>query len=403
MATFKAVVQKHQERRDGKFPVSIRVTHNRRICYISTGLYCSRSQINKRTFEIKDQFVLTRTGQTILSYEKRLLEIDTEVLRTMDVKDLCSWFKTSSSQIDYLAYCYELIGQDKRKWHNLRSALRIMEEMGITKMNVTDFTASFLRRFKSELDGRNLSVETKAHYLKNLCRVFRLLQQKYNTEFHQVITHDPFVGLEHYKIVATTKRSMSVEQLRQFFSLKADTEKEQVALDILKMSFCLCGVNLLDLQLMEKDKYNATEKRITFSRHKTSDRAGSRVEIAIRFEPEIEPLLTKYMTRSGQKLLFDFHNGEPSCDFNNSIASRLKYICKKKSIEPITPYQFRHTWATIARNNCDVSKDDIDLCLAHVGNNPMADVYIRPDWSRIDRANRKVLDFVFGRNKKCCK
>lgn len=401
MATFKAVVQKHQERKDGKFPVSIRIIHNRKISYISTGLYCSRSQINKKTFEIKDQFILARTGQTILSYEKRLLEIDTEVLRIMDIKDLCSWLKTSAAKIDYLAFCHTLIAQDKCKWHNLHSALRIMAEMGITKMNVTDFTANFLRRFKGELDNRQLSIETKSHYLKNVCRVFRLLQQNYNTEFHQVITHNPFVGLEHYKIVTTTKRSLTIEQLRQFFTIKADTEKEQVALDILKMSFCLCGVNLLDLQLMEWNMYNTEERRITFFRHKTSERAGNRVEIAIRFEPEIEPLVRKYMTPKGHKRLFDFHNGEPSCSFNNQIAMRLQYICKKNGIAPITPYQFRHTWATIARNNCDVSKDDIDLCLAHVGNNPMADVYIRPDWSRIDRANRKVLDFVFESNKKC--
>ncbi len=146
---------------------------------------------------------------------------------------------------------------------------------------------------------------------------------------------------------------------------------------------------------MEWKRYDVAEKRISFARHKTKDKAGNRVEIAIRFEPEIEPLVEKYRTSEGHTLLFDFGNGKPSRSFNQSIAKQLHNICKKRGIEPITPYQFRHTWATIARNNCDVSKDDIDLCLAHVGNNPMADVYIRPDWSRIDRANRKVLDYVF--------
>lgn len=399
MTTFKAVVQRHQERRDGKFPVSIRVTHNRKVCYISTGLYCSKSQINKKTFEIKDQFVLTRTGQTILGYEKRLLEIDTETLRAMDIKYLCGWFKTSAQQIDYVAFCQSLIEQDKRKWHKLQSVLRIILEMGIDKMNVTDFTASFLRRFKETLDSRNLNSYTKQQYLNTVCCVFRLLQRKYNTEFHKIITHDPFVGLENYKVAASKKRSLTIEQLRQFFTLTGDTETEQIALDMLKMSFCMCGVNLLDLQLMEWEKYNAAEKRVSFARHKTKDKAGSRVEIAIRFEPEIEALVQKYLTPKGRKRLFDFGNGEPSRSFNQNIAVQLSNICKKRGIEHITPYQFRHTWATIARNNCDVSKDDIDLCLAHVGNNPMADVYIRPDWSRIDHANRKVLDYVFGHGK----
>lgn len=395
MTTFKAVVQRHQERRDGKFPVSIRVTHNRKVCYISTGLYCSRSQINKKTFEIKDQFVLTRTGQTILGYEKRLLEIDTEALRTMDIKYLCGWFKTSAQQIDYVAFCQSLIEQDKRKWLKLHSVLHIIRDMGIGRMSVTDFTAGFLRRFKEKMDRGNLTPNTKQQYLNTVCCVFRLLQQKYNTEFYKVITHDPFVGLENYKVGTSKKRSLGIEQLRRFFTLIGDTEREQVVLDILRMSFCMCGVNLLDLQLMEWKRYDVAEKRISFARHKTKDKAGNRVEIAIRFEPEIEPFVEKYRTSEGHTLLFDFGNGKPSRSFNQSIAKQLHNICKKRGIEPITPYQFRHTWATIARNNCDVSKDDIDLCLAHVGNNPMADVYIRPDWSRIDRANRKVLDYVF--------
>ena len=83
MATFKAVVQQHQQRRDGKYPVSIRITHNRKSVYLPTGLYCSISQINRRTFEIKDQFIITRTSATIRGYEQRLLNVDTADLFSM--------------------------------------------------------------------------------------------------------------------------------------------------------------------------------------------------------------------------------------------------------------------------------------------------------------------------------
>lgn len=57
----------------------------------------------------------------------------------------------------------------------------------------------------------------------------------------------------------------------------------------------------------------------------------------------------------------------------------------------------RHSWATIARNNCGVSKDDINLSLNHVDEGlKMADVYIAKDWSLIDEANRKVIDYLNG-------
>lgn len=414
MATFKAVVLRHQLRRDGKYPVSIRVIHNRKPCYISTGLYCTRSQINKRTFEIKDQFILARTGQTILKYEKQLLEIDTETLWSMSVQDLCALFKTTNRSIDFLARCRELIAENPTTNRSLRSALTTLEEMGITQMMVTDFTAAFLRRFKDYLDNKQLpirqngkiigykplKVQSKMSYVKSLNKVFRLLVKEYNTEFHKVIKHDPFIGFENYKVMENQKRSLTVEQLRQFFDITTERNRTQVALDVVKMSFCLCGINLLDLQLLTKEQYDPINKRITFVRHKTQDKCGNRVEISIHIEPEVEALFEKYRADDKDGRLLDFGEGLPSHIFNQHIGQRVRIICEQRGIGIVTPYQFRHSWATIARNNCDVSKDDIDLCLAHVGNNPMADVYIRPDWSRIDRANRKVLDFVFGGQEK---
>jgi integrase len=85
--------------------------------------------------------------------------------------------------------------------------------------------------------------------------------------------------------------------------------------------------------------------------------------------------------------------------FSRKIGMNVASVCKQLKLPNMSPYWFRHTWATIARNKCGVSKDDIDMCLNHIGNNPMADVYIDYDWSIIDRANRKVLDYVFHSDK----
>ncbi len=126
MPTFKAVVQRHQERKDGKFPISIRVIHNRQVCYLSTGLYCSRSQINKHTFEIKDQFILTRTGQTIRNYESALLEIDTEAMRSMSVHELCTFFRTNAQELDFIRYSQAIVESNPRRYGVLHSALRII-------------------------------------------------------------------------------------------------------------------------------------------------------------------------------------------------------------------------------------------------------------------------------------
>jgi hypothetical protein len=81
----------------------------------------------------------------------------------------------------------------------------------------------------------------------------------------------------------------------------------------------------------------------------------------------------------------------------------LKSICKnirKSEKQPdfpakITTNWARHTWATIARNNCRIPKHDVALCLGHEDtNNRVTDMYIKYDYTIIDEANRKVIDII---------
>ena len=102
MATFKAVVRSHHQRRDGKFPVSIRLTHNRESVYLPTGLYVSKKQINTKYFELKDQFVIERTNETIRSYESSLLAIETDELLSMTAKELVLRISKKHSEIEFI-------------------------------------------------------------------------------------------------------------------------------------------------------------------------------------------------------------------------------------------------------------------------------------------------------------
>ncbi|MBR1525032.1 MAG: hypothetical protein IJ640_00010 [Prevotella sp.] len=414
MATFKAVVQQHQLRRDGKYPVSIRITHNRKSCYVPTGLYCKKSQINQKTFEIKDQFVIARTAQTIMGYEQKLLTVNTADLQSMSGEELKLFLTLSANSIDYLGYCQKLVDNDPEKWGDLKHAIALIREMGIDNMTAMDFTSHFIRRFREYMDNKQLPVtknsvivsykpyaqNTKRSYLVAVCQVFRMLQRQYNTEFNKVIYHDPFISFENYKHAVTTKRSMPVERLRVFLGLHGRTKKQQLTLDMMKLSFCLCGINLMDLLVMEKSSFDRETMRLTYERHKTKDSRSDHALTSVRIEPEIYDLIEKYLAPNDSERLFVFGNLKPNASSTRLVACRTARTCKSLGFEHVTPYWFRHTWATIARNDCDISKDDIDLCLVHVGNNPMADVYIRPDWSRIDKANRKVLDLVFGEQEK---
>ncbi len=417
MATFKAVVLRHQKRKDGRFSIAIRITQNRNSTYIKTGLYVTKSQINKKTFEIKDQFIIERTNATIREYENRLLGISTIELRTMSADEVKQYLIKGSSRIDYLAYCHKLVDKNLKKWISLRSALHIIEEeMKIERMFATDFTASFIRKFKEVMDNREVNgkqkdgkvirmgkmkQKTKECYLRAVCAAFRSMCNEYNTEFNQVISHNPFIGFVQYKQEATRKRAMSVEVLRQFFNVVPKTPLHKLTQDVMRISFCLCGINVADLFALTHNNFDRKEKRINYERQKTKGSRSDNAYSSIRVEPEIEYVISRYITNGKDTdKLFQFGNYTKIDTLDRSLGNGVWAICEQMGLDyHMSPYWFRHTWATIARNDCDISKDDIDLCLNHVGNNKMADVYIKPDWSRIDRANRKVLDFVFGEQK----
>ena len=92
-------------------------------------------------------------------------------------------------------------------------------------------------------------------------------------------------------------------------------------------------------------------------------------------------------------------------EVNESIEKEVKEAKSKQEKEELRfflipedtkAYSVRHSWATIARNVLNISKDDIDLCLNHVNEaHKMADVYIDKDFTRIDQANRRMFDLLF--------
>jgi hypothetical protein len=59
----------------------------------------------------------------------------------------------------------------------------------------------------------------------------------------------------------------------------------------------------------------------------------------------------------------------------------------------LTLYHARYSWATIA-DGLDISEKTISKGLGHVAKSMAGRKYIAFDWSKVDRANRQVIDFV---------
>jgi integrase len=226
-----------------------------------------------------------------------------------------------------------------------------------------------------------------------------MAKKQYNQEDLGIINipNSPFAKFEIPKIPQTRKRAVSVETISDISKLpyrkviQPGNNRFNFAKDVFLLSFCLIGMNTVDL-------FNCDcieNGRITYNRTKTKNRRADKAEISIKIEPEIMPLIEKYKDETGEKV-FKFHRMYNNPDiFNYAVNKGLKKIGALVGIDDLEFYAARHSWATIAMNVAKVNKYIVHTALNHVDETmKVTDIYIDKDYSLIDEANRKVLDCI---------
>ena len=219
---------------------------------------------------------------------------------------------------------------------------------------------------------------------------------EYNDEDLGVIriAHNPFIKYKIPKNPVTRKRSLTAEQIRAIksYSVPDNMTGVMIARDVFIMSFIMVGMNSVDMYYLGIPN----KGRLEYERRKTMNRRSDRAFISINVEPELLPYLERYKDSLGDRSFNFFVRYSTHKQFVHKVNAHLKKVGDELGIPDLTLYAARHSWATIARNECGISMDDVAMCLNHKSGHDVTDTYIKKDWSRIDRANRKVLDYVFG-------
>ena len=126
--------------------------------------------------------------------------------------------------------------------------------------------------------------------------------------------------------------------------------------------------------------------------------------IEMRIEPIIEPLIEKYMSDERDPYLFNFHKRYSSADsFNANANNGIKKICENMGISKedwYCVYSFRHTWGTVAQNDCGASISEVGFAMNHSHRHTVTRGYIKMDFSPAWELNAKVIDFIFFSNEK---
>jgi integrase len=101
------------------------------------------------------------------------------------------------------------------------------------------------------------------------------------------------------------------------------------------------------------------------------------------------------MEITGKRVFKFYQLYKDANEFNRAVGKGLKVIAEALGLESLTSYYARHSFATIARNDCGFSLEDVAEAMNHsVGKYKITDIYIKKTWDRVDRIQAAVLEKI---------
>lgn len=396
MATFKATIFKDRQRPDKTWNVVIRFTHTRKVRYISTTMYVTRKDITA-SFKIKNANVLDRCNELIKTYRERISELNLE-FNDIDIDTIVSYLKQKKDKrgISFTDFANKWIYSSTIKGiKNYKTALNALYAfVGRDNILCEEINVKTMKAFENALKDRPRAQSLYPNCIKT---IFNAVREYYNDEDNDIIRIKH--SLDKYKPVeqnVAEKRALDVETIRRIFALpydnirvKGKSSRHDLALDCFRLSFCLMGMNSADLYYADRLEDNT----IIYDRMKTKDRRRDKAEIHVKITDYIKPLVEKY---KGKNHVFNFSERFATMEsFNRAINIGLKDIGKEIGIERLQFYAARHSMATIAVNDVGISKYIVNDMLNHTDQSlRITELYIKKDFSHINEANVKLLDYI---------
>ena len=411
MITFKAIVIPGNRRKDGTWPVVIRVTFNGKVRRLATTLVCRQADLT-RTLKIKDATILNKADALIGRMRDAVKDLSPFDLEGRDVGWVVQHIRDSLSgedfRLDFFAFAeaYTATKAPTTRSSYISAINALKRHLKRTEMDINEITRQMLLEFMEAVDNeprmhydrktgktvpssvpKKIPMACSSRHIAKLQNIYEAARERYNDEDadRMPIPKNPFARIAKVRPPSRGQGNIGAELMQRVISYQTDSSVMRTALDAFILSFCLMGANMADL-------YNA--KPFTgewvYHRQKTRTRRADGAEMRVEIPAEAQDVIDRLRGRGGW-WLNGLHGFASSKDFCTARVNRcLKQWCEEQGVEAFTFYAARHTWASLARK-AGVDKSTLSDCLGHIGDYRTADIYAERAWGLVREANRKVL------------
>ena len=368
MLTIKAEVQRDKQRSDGTYNVKVRFTQDRKVKRLSSSLFVTSKDLTK-SFNFKEGTTVKKeVDKLINTYQEKCAKLQLEVNHyTLD--DILAFLKSDREQtqpIDFILFCKEWLETTAIKGKkNYQSALNsFISYLGKEHLKTDEVTSQLLNGFKAHLNlkrekqvlqlqkqGKRIpSNRIVSLYLGSIRHLFNEAKKKYNDYDKNIILipHSPFEHIEVPKQEATRKRALTAEVINQILMLpyicNANGKERNCPFNLAKdcfiLSFCLMGMNSVDLHSCDEIEENV----ITYYRSKTTGRRLDKAKMKVSILPILSSLIKKYKDYTDKKVFRFYQMYNTANNFNRAINAGLKEIGKLLKVDDLEFYAARHKW-----------------------------------------------------------
>lgn len=397
--------------KNGMQQVRIRISHKGTNCFIGTKVYVEPQYFQDGSLydpiHRKAQAAIDkrdRITEQVRCIEDYLAELDREELAHMtanDIRDHAGMCTKNSVRVhsiritarpsadkDFLRWFYQY-GESrhtKKTRESYEYGSKVLREycqsLHLLTLTFDDIDYARLSDFAQWLISTGRGPSTR-HMLEAYVRAAYKEAQRRHMVSRE---HDPYLDYSIKPVPARDIEVLTRNEMHALMTTAFGKNGLQWARDLALASFYLCGANLLDIYEMQKAKRGDVE----FVRHKVETRYQKKIQI--RIQPELQGIIERY---KGDEHLLHFKTTYANYDtFRHKISHRLEEVSKELGFD-VTMAKIRRTWATLA---AEIECPDavIDMCMGHVAKTVNSRFYVKPNWERAAKWNRKVIDYVLA-------